>query len=328
MSSDKIGQVTEAGLQSPKRSAQSESTAREIQDVRKNSAQTRESRAEFANRLNALLTNRNTFAQEASKAEKPKVVASTPKLSTPASAPAQIDFNELKSKAAAFSAALAEKARAESAEQKSPTVGSSTTPPSAVAKKPGLAPVHENARSTNPGFVDELKKVLSTRNGSSQIDKPATAAKTSAQQASVAQQHGDVTGSRTADASTQKISKISANPAFAGAIPTLERMLAERQSTQQAERVIGGHSGAQKAMGNGISYSDMVSTGRQGAPSMGNLEGAAGRKSPASAEKAGRSASTSSQKDGEQTQQGKHVSSLMRGFDSSSATPPARGAAR
>ncbi|MFV9878445.1 MAG: hypothetical protein AB8U40_04095, partial [Anaplasma ovis] len=323
MLSEKTGQVTEAGSQSPQRSTQSESAAREIQGIRTSSAQTRESRAEFASRLNTLLANRNAFMQEASKAEKPKVRSSASKPSTPASAPAQIDFNELKNKAAEFSAALEAKARAEAAEQKAPTV-SSVTPPGTAAKK--SVSVHESVNSKNPAFVDELQKVLSSKIGSSQIEKPATASKTSAKQAPI-QKHGDATESRTTGANAHKVSKISANPAFAGAIPTLERMLAERQAVQQAERTVGSHPGTQRTLGGGISYSDMISTERQSAPSMGNPE-AAGKKSPASAEKEGRAASASLQKDGEaQAKKGKHVSSLIRGFESSSTTP-VKGAAR
>ena len=321
MLSEKTGQVTEAGSQSPQRSTQSESAAREIQGIRTSSAQTRESRAEFASRLNTLLANRNAFMQEASKAEKPKVRSSASKPSTPASAPAQIDFNELKNKAAEFSAALEAKARAE---QKAPTVSSSVAPPSTAAKK--SVSVHESVNSKNPAFVDELQKVLSSKIGSSQIEKPATASKTSAKQAPI-QKHGDATESRTTGANAHKVSKISANPAFAGAIPTLERMLAERQAVQQAERTVGSHPGTQRTLGGGISYSDMISTERQSAPSMGNPE-AAGKKSPASAEKEGRAASASLQKDGEaQAKKGKHVSSLIRGFESSSTTP-VKGAAR
>ena len=322
MLSEKTGQVTEAGLQGPRRSTQSESTAREVQEIRTSSAQTRESRAEFSSQLNTLIASRNASMQESSKAEKPKARSNASKPSTPASVPVQIDFSELKNKAAKFSAALEAKARAKAVEQKAPTVSSNAMPPSAAAKK--SVSVHESAKSRNPAFVDELQKVLSSKVGSSKIEKPATASKTSVKQASI-QKHSDATESRTAGTSTQKASKISANPAFAGAIPTLERMLAERQAAQQAERAIGSHPDTQRTPDSGISYSDMISIGRQSAPGMGTPE-AVGRKSPASAQKEGRAASTSLQKDGE-AKQGKHVSSVMREFGSPSTTTT-KGAAR
>ncbi|ACZ49368.1 hypothetical protein ACIS_00832 [Anaplasma centrale str. Israel] len=325
MLAGKVSSTPESSSQNTQRSAQSESTAREIQDIRSSISQTREARAAFASQLDTLLASNSAPARETVKAGKSKVTTAK----SPATA--QTDVSPLRGNAAKSSTAPQERANTKATGRSAPSMDSGITQSSVATQKQSAAPeqsTHKGINSRNPAFADELQKVLGNRIGASNIEKPVTAAsKTLARQASV-QKRSAAPGSGAADANAARVSKISANPAFAGAIPTLERMLAERQSTQQAERVIGGHSGAQKALGSATTFPDTASAGEQSAHGMSKRE-AVGGKSPASAKKEGTSASTPWSEGGEaQTKKGKHVSSLIRGFESPSGTPPVRGAAR